>query len=61
MANVLLGLGPYRFAVMQMCHNQLTRRFEYRWEAQPSIGRWPVWAVQEPAPPAAQPRATLTQ
>jgi phage protein U len=41
-SNVLLGLGPFRFAVNSLNHQQLARRFEYRWEAQCSIGRWPV-------------------
>jgi len=42
MALVLMGLGPFRFSVPGLSHNQLSRRYNYRWVPQWRIGRRPA-------------------
>jgi len=42
MPEVLLGVGPYRFAIVGLNYQSLERSFEYRWEPQPRIGRRPA-------------------
>jgi len=42
MPEVLMGVGPYRFAIVGLNYQSLERSFEYRWEPQPRIGRRPA-------------------
>lgn len=42
MAIVLMGLGPFRFAVPGLNYHKLARTFEYRWEPQWRVGSRPA-------------------
>jgi hypothetical protein len=42
MADVLLGVGPYRFKIKALNYQALTRTFNYRWVSQERIGRRPA-------------------
>ena len=40
---MLLALGDYRFALSTAAYRELRRETEYRWTAQPRLGRPPAW------------------
>lgn len=40
--DILMALGPYRFAVSTAAYQQLVRRSQYRWAQQDRIGRRPA-------------------
>lgn len=42
MAQVLIGLGPYRFSVSSLNIEELDRSWEYRWEAVNRVGARPA-------------------
>lgn len=42
MTEIMLALGPYRFAVDAAAYQSLSRSAEYRWPAQERIGRAPA-------------------
>jgi phage protein U len=42
MANVMMGLGPFRFEIGTAAYQTLERSDEYRWVAQDRIGRQPA-------------------
>lgn len=42
MKNLLLGVGPYRFAIASLNYQEVERNFEYRWKSQERIGRRPA-------------------
>ncbi len=46
--DVLLGLGPYRFAITALNYQSLNRRFRYRWEPQMVVGARPVMQYMGP-------------
>lgn len=41
-ATTMLALGSFRFAVDTAAYQELTRATEYRWPAQPRLGRHPA-------------------
>jgi len=42
MAEVMMALGDYRFSIDTAAYEQITRSFEWRWQAQERLGRKPA-------------------
>jgi phage protein U len=59
MANVLLGVGPYRFEIPALAYDKLDRAYEFRWVPQDRIGRRPAMQFLGPGDEIVELRGTI--
>lgn len=56
---ILMQLGDYRFSLARAAYDELQRTTEYRWQAQPRLGRAPAYQYVGPGPETLRLRGTV--